>query len=549
MARKIVISSLLNKVQVGIVENGRLAEYYLEQSGEERFEGNLYKGRVVNILPGMESAFVDIGVGRNAFLFLPGLPKQVREKLKVGSCLLVQVAKEADNLKGPRVTTDIGLPGRYLVLMPHQAQSGISRRITEEKERARLKEIAEAIRPDQMGVIVRTVAQGCSRAVLKKDLKALLREWSRIERDYKKKAPLSLIYRDYDLIHRILRDEFVPGRTKIIVDNARLIEQLEDELRALGVRTPFPVRYYEGERSLFEHLGLNRDLQKAGGQRVWLDCGGYLVFDQTEALLSIDVNTGKYVGKKDLQETVFKTNLQAAQEIARQLRLRNIGGIVIIDFIDMNQERNRQAVLEQLALSLEADKIRTRLLGFTRLGLVELTRKKSRKPLDQLLQTDCPFCGGAGKVIADEATALQIAAEVRSLAGRKEIEAVLVRCHSAVAAQIIGVEGRNLKTLEEMTSKTIFVKGDDSVKRDFYELSSGDKGVLKKEAYPVRVGERLLVTITDSHARNGDNGVARVDGLIVECLDCNSLIGQTVEVEIVEMQRTSALARLVDLGS
>jgi len=550
MNRKIAISSLLNQVRVGIIEHNRLVEYYLEQSGEERLEGNVYKGRVENILPGMEAAFVDIGTGRNAFLFLPDLPgRKARKNLKKGDHLMVQVAKEGDGAKGPRVTPDIGLPGRFVVLMPYQDQIGISRRIVEKKERERLKEIAETIRPKGVGLIVRTVAEGCSKKELEEDLRFLLKEWRRIRRLQRRRSAPALLYRDYDLIHRIMRDQVAAEGTEIIVDQPELKVQVEEELAELGLKKPHHVQLYTGALDLFQHLGLQKDLERASGRRVWLDCGGYLIFDQTEALLSIDVNTGKYVGKKDLQQTVFRTNLEAAEEIPRQLRLRNVGGIVIIDFIDMYKDENRKAVLRQLAGSLEADKTRTRLLGFTSLGLVEMTRKKSRKPLDQMLQTECPLCSGSGKVIADEALALQIAADVRSLAVDKGVEAIMVQCHSAVAAQIIGAEGSTLKALEQKTGKSIFIKGDDSVARSFYKLNTGKRTELQRRSSPVQVGERLQLTISDPHARHGESGVGRINGFIIECLQCQSRIGQTVEVEIVEVHKTSALARLVQQKS
>lgn len=546
MKRKIVISALLKQVQVGIVENGRLVEYYLERDCQERLVGNIYKGRVENILPGMGAAFVDLGLDKNAFLFLADLPDQAsRDSLKVGDTLLVQVSKEAVGTKGPRVTTDIALPGRYLVLLPYQNHIGISRQISRDTERVRLKEIVQEIRPAEMGLIVRTVAEGCDREELQEDLQELLVEWAAIEKRGRGKITTPLVYQDYDLVHRILRDLYVPETTKIVVDSAGLKQRVEEELVGLGVKDLPPVEHYAGKVDLFTYLGLHRDLQRARNNRVWLDCGGYLVFNQTEALLSIDVNTGKYVGDQDLQATVLKTNLQAAEEIAYQLRLRNVGGIVIIDFIDMSKPDNREAVLEQLAKSLAQDKTRTNLLGFTRLGLVELTRKKSKRLLSHLLEMDCPHCQGTGRVTADETIAFQIASEVNSLAAELEVEAILVRCHSAVAAQLIGPGGANLEALEEHTEKSIFVRGDDHLPRHGYDLSSGGIEQIRREAYPVQVGDVLSLTILEPHAKHQDNGVARVDGFVIECLGCESLVGQTVEMEITALHKTSALARSV----
>lgn len=469
MKRDIIISSLLNQVQVAVVENGRLVEYYLERDCKERLESNIYKGQVENVLPGMGAAFVDIGTAKNAFLFLA----DAANGLKIGESIMVQVSKEAVGTKGPRVTTKISLPGRYLVLMPCQDHIGVSRQITSEDERLRLKEIAEDIRPGGIGLIVRTVAESCTKEDLQQDLAELLDEWSRIEKKYKGTLPSPLLYQDYDLVYRILRDLYAVENTKIVVDSAELQRRVEDELANLGVKEKAPVELYQGKVDLLVHLGLMKELERAGNNRVWLDCGGYLIFNQTEALMSIDVNTGKYVGSKSLQDTVLKTNLQAAEEIAFQLRLRNTGGIVIIDFIDMVDPKDRKAVLEQLATSLRADKTRTNLLGFTRLGLVELTRKKTERLLSHVLEVDCPHCRGRGRVLSDETVAFQIAKEVRSLA-LENVKALEVYCHPAVAGFVIGPKGSNLQALEKHTGKKTFVHGDESLVRQDYKVLAID---------------------------------------------------------------------------
>ena len=290
---------------------------------------------------------------------------------------MVQVVKEAEGTKGPRVTTRITLPGRYLVLLPSQGGIGISRQIPQEKERARLKALAEELKPEGMGLIVRTMAQGADREELQDDLEALLQEWSRISRKFQSRGSGPLLYRDHDLVYRILRDLYNPPDTKLVVDSEPLQRRVEKELQDLGLNSGV-VELYQGKLQIFTYLGLDKDLERARSPRVWLDCGGYLVINQTEALLTIDVNTGKFVGGADLQDTVLTTNLEAAEEIARQLRLRNVGGIVVIDFVHMSQEADRELVLERLAASLGADKTRTKILGFTRLGLVELVRKRGQ---------------------------------------------------------------------------------------------------------------------------------------------------------------------------
>ncbi|MCK9526195.1 MAG: Rne/Rng family ribonuclease [Limnochordia bacterium] len=469
MKRKIAISVLLNQVQVGIVEDDRLVEYYLERDCKDRLGTNVYKGRVENVLPGMGAAFVDIGMAKNGFLYLADATVDI----KTGDSIMVQVSKEAVGTKGPRVTTKISLPGRYLVLMPFQNNAGVSRQIIDEEERARLREIAEDICPKGSGLIVRTVAEGRTREDLQGDLDELVAEWSRIKQKHTSQTSSPLLYQDYDLVHRILRDVYAAENTTIIVDSPEMKERVETELADLGVRASSGIELYRGKVNLFTYLGLDKELARAANSRVWLDCGGYLIFNQTEALLSIDVNTGKYVGSKNLQDTVLKTNLEAAAEIAHQLRLRNTGGIVVIDFIDMSEPSAQEAVLEQLATNLRADKTRTNLLGFTRLGLVELTRKKTERLLSHVLEVDCPHCRGRGRVLSDETLAFQIAREAHSLA-LENVEAIEISCHPHVAGLVIGPGGSNLRALENHTGKTISVHGDHSLGRQDYKVQSAE---------------------------------------------------------------------------
>ncbi len=550
MQRKIVISSLLNQVQVGIVEDGRLVEFYLERTLGERSVGNIYKGRVENVLPGMAAAFVDIGVGKNAFLYVADLPDRTKDQsvedvLRVGESIVVQVAKESLGSKGPRVTANITLPGRYLVLLPLEEHLGISRQIVDEEERERLRAMAQEIRPSQMGLIVRTVAQGCSQEELDHDLHLLLSEWKRISSKGKKGSAPTLLYQDHDLVHRVLRDYLTMDVTKIIVDRPEFYKKVLDWVEAFGIRSQVMVEQYEGKVSLFDYFGLTKDLERAQKRRVWLDCGGYLVFDQTEALMSIDVNTGKYVGTNNIGDTVLKTNLQAAQEIAYQLRLRNIGGIIIIDFIDMQDEEDRDLVLQHLEKALAQDKTKTYVLGFTQLGLVELTRKKTKKVLSEVLDTVCPMCDGKGKVPSDGTIAFRVAQQVYYSALESDIEAVLVKCHPAVGAQLIGPGAANLDDLEKETGKTIYVRGIDNYERDCFQVISGKEDRIKAQAYPVSVGDRITAVIEGVHAHNDENGIVRVDGFVIDCSQCGNLVGKTVQLEITDVQRTYAVARLI----
>ena len=488
---------------------------------------------------------MDIGLGKNAFLYMADLQNEPLErKLHIGDSVVVQVVKEAEGAKGPRVTTDITLPGRFLVLLPFQNTVGVSRQISDEEERARLKALAEEIRPRGIGLIVRTLAQDAGEDELREDLEDLLLEWNRLQKKLRTKGVGPLLYQDHDLVYRILRDLYSPP-TRIIVDTETLQRRVISELQELGLESS-SVELYQGKLGIFTYLGLDKDLERARNPRVWLDCGGYLVINQTEALLTIDVNTGKYVGTTALKDTILRTNLEAAEEIARQLRLRNIGGIVIIDFIHMPDEGDREQVLARLADSLGADKTRTNLCGFTRLGLVELTRKKARRPLAQILEVDCPHCRGTGRVDSDETTAFRIAASITASAAEDGVEAVLVRCHPAVAAHLIGPGAKNLNLLEKQTGKAVFIRGDEGLPKREFELTCGDAAVLQEKALPVAVGDRITVEIVEPHAKNRGSGLARVAGYVIECLDCWSRVGQKVDVEVVEVYRTSALARLLE---
>lgn len=406
MKREIVVDVRAGQTRVALLEEGVLVELYLEEGPGDRLVGNIYRGRVKNVLPGMQAAFVDIGLARNAFLhagdllppgtpFLPG----ISDLLKPGQEIVVQVVKEPMGTKGARVTTRITLPGRYLVLMPTVNYIGISRRIEEEEERERLRELALRCRPPGMGLIVRTAARGAAEEDLFREVEVLCALWEKICRRAEEHPVPGLIHRDLELVQRTLRDVFTGDVHRLVVNSRAAYEAIMDWLELVAPALRYRVFLREGE-DLFWFYGLEPEIRRALARRVWLACGGYLVFDQTEALTVIDVNTGKYVGGASLEETVLKTNLEAAREIARQLRLRNIGGIIIIDFIDMSREDHRRQVLKVLEEELARDRTRTQVLGITQLGLVEMTRKKTRPSLAELLLRTCPCCEGQGRVQA-----------------------------------------------------------------------------------------------------------------------------------------------------
>ncbi|MBE0466509.1 MAG: Rne/Rng family ribonuclease [Candidatus Desulforudis sp.] len=410
--KEIVVDTRENLTRVALLENRVPMEVYIEPDEEICLVGSIFKGRVENVLPGIEAAFVNVGLERNAFLYvndvLPQSPRSdkdsavIKDLLRPGQEVIVQVAKDPLGNKGPRVTMRVNLPGHYTVLMPTVNHIGISRRIEDEAERERLREVVQAARPDGMGVIVRTAARAASEEALKEDLQTLHKLWADIQKREENAAAPALLYRECGLLPRIIRDLFTEEIDRFVLDSfaayARTLTILDTVNPQLKGRV-----FWDDKPDIFEFYNVNQEISKALQRKTWLRCGGYLIFDQAEALTVIDVNTGRYTGRVDLEDTVFKTNLEAAVEIARQLRLRNLGGIIIIDFIDMNRDDHRNRVLEVLAEEIKRDRRRTHIMGLTRLGLVELTRKKVHPSLSELLLTNCPHCGGTGKVSGEGA--------------------------------------------------------------------------------------------------------------------------------------------------
>jgi len=400
------------RIETAVLSDGRLLEYHTEREAGGQLAGNIYKGRVVNVLPGMQAAFVDIGQGKNAFLYVddalhPHLERQPKEKpsivdlLKPGQELTVQIVKEPLGGKGARVTTHYSLPGRYLVYMPYADYVGVSKRIGSEQERERLRQAGEAIREAEEGIILRTAAEGESLEALRRDAAYLRELWRRIEeRAAAAEAPCEL-HREAGLMHRLVRDMLDADTDRIWIDDRRA---MQDWVALIGTIAPgmaANVSLFEDARAtLFGKHGVYAQLDKAYAHRIRLASGGDLAWDQTEALTVIDVNTGKYTGTNDLEDTVFRTNMEAAEEIARLLRLRDAGGIVIVDFIDMEDEAHRASVCERLEQLVKSDRAKCHVVGWTKLGLLELTRKKVRDAAAGQLYETCAACKGKGRLYA-----------------------------------------------------------------------------------------------------------------------------------------------------
>ncbi len=555
----------VDETRAAVLEEGELVEISIERPVHQRVVGNIYKGRVENVLPGMQAAFVDIGLDRNSFLYvddaLPGkgefdedgvettTPKNITIKdiVRPGQEIIVQVAKEPIGTKGARVTRHITLPGRFLVLMPNVDYIGVSRRIADEKERDRLKQLASKVKPEGVGLIVRTIAEGAKEEELAQDVAFLVRLWERISSRAETAHAPSMLHRDLGLVHRIVRDWFDDSVSQLIIDNKEEHTKAQDilELHAPTLKDRLKL-YNRQDQSLFDFHGVELELEKALKKRVWLKSGGYIVIDQTEALTAIDVNTGKFVGTTNLADTVFKTNLEAAREIARQLRLRDIGGIIIIDFIDMEIHDHRQKVLRALEEELRRDRTRANVLGLTQLGLVEMTRKKSRQNLDEAMMRPCTYCDGRGKVLSEETMARRVRAEIRRILKQSSSEALLMEVHPSVAALLIGAGGSNLKELEKELGKIIYVRGNNEVHLEEMSLKVlGSRAEVEERALPVKPGQTVEIKIDEAHVTNQSDGIARIDGYVIDVEGAGGMAGKRIRVEIVKAYRTYAKARIV----
>jgi len=479
MSSELLFETRHREKRVALLEQGALAELYVERPGRQTLVGSIYQGRVVRVLPGMDAAFVDIGLEKAGFLYVsdvlaPDSPadldmddggdepaihdndlsadklgerRNISDLLRGGQDLLVQVAKDPIGTKGARLTTHISLPGRLLVYLPTIDHVGISRRLDREDERVRLREILERLRPTGAGAIIRTAAEGADEEALAADLEFLIRLWNDIRQRQSSGAGPRLLYRDLDLIGRATRDLFTTGVDRLVIDDAEGHRQLLQFVRTLMPALASRVELYTGELPLFSAMGLEVEIARALERKVWLKSGGTIVIDQTEALTAIDVNTGRYVGKHNLEETITQTNLEAVKEIALQLRLRDIGGIIIIDFIDMERPANRDKVFSALQEALARDRARCHVLKVSELGLVEMTRKRVRESLTRALTQACPYCQGAGRVRSAATVCFDVLRAIeRDFRGRPG--EVALRAHPDVAAFLLDEAREALEDLE-----------------------------------------------------------------------------------------------------
>jgi ribonuclease G len=433
--KEIIISCERLERRVAVLEGGRLEEFSIERESDRQISGSIYKGRVKNLEPGLKAMFVDIGLDKNAFLHYwdaipaaldPGVEaierqgKQRKNQKRItandipkiyppGSDIIVQVTKGPIGTKGPRITTNISLAGRYLVLMPFSDQSGISRKIEDPKERQRLRRILTDLDvPDNMAVIIRTVGEGQKARFFVRDLHVLLEEWKKISGDLESVRAPKLLLPEPDLIERTVRDFLTDEVDRIVVDDLDAANRMKDLVGIISKRSQKKIRHYTEAVPIFERFAVDKQIDAALRRQVWLPCGGYLVIDETEALVAIDVNTGRNKGSKDQDKTILQTNLEAAEEIARQLRLRNIGGLIVLDFIDMRNQRDQKAVLQLFKEHIKRDKARTHVLPISQLGLMEMTRQRVQESISRAVYMECPSCKGKGIIKSPETMSVEI---------------------------------------------------------------------------------------------------------------------------------------------
>ena len=509
MGKHIVVNAGLVETRVAVQDGHLLTELYVEREGRRSIVGNIYKGLVSNVLPGMQAAFVDIGLSRDAFLYAGdytaprgedegGLGREVEEDvadvdvgdvdaeseprphpgappiegvLSRGQEVLVQVSKESLGTKGARVTSFVSIPGRSVVYMPQARHVGVSRRIRDEQERERLREIVKGLRPPTGGYIVRTVAEGKGEEELAADIQFLSRLWTQIQARFEHAPAPSLLHEEMDLTFRAVRDLFSPEVDEFVVDDSDAYDKCLRFTSSLVPQLASRVRLWDKDTPIFESMGIEKEIEKALRRRVWLKSGGYIVIDHTEALVAIDVNTGKYVGKRDFEETVLKINLEAVGEVVRQIRLRDLGGIIIIDFIDMEQADHRDQVFKALLKALADDKARTNVLAISELGLVEMTRKRVRQSLSSLFCAPCPACKGSGLIKSDATLAAEILRKIQAGARAATGPEVVVRAHPETAHHLDVDRREAVDRLAAMIGRKIAIQAASSFQREQYEVT------------------------------------------------------------------------------
>ncbi len=542
------------ELRVALVEDGRLAEIYIERPDKKSYLGDIYQGRVESVLGGIDAAFVDFGLEKNGFLYVDEVtaPEGEKRARRIGDALkskqqvLVQVTKDPMGSKGARLSTKISLAGRYLVYVPGGSGAGVSRRLGQ-AERERLRDISRELKPKNAGLIVRTIAEGHDLEDLKRDLRYLSRLWSRLKKKAETVKAPGLVHKEVDISLEVTRDLFNDTCESLIVDDPKrhkaIVAFLDKEAPELLPK----VHLHTGDEPLFEAYGVEDEIAKALERRVPLPSGGNLVIDHAEALTVIDVNTGRFTRGKGLEDTITKTNLEAAREVVRQLRLRDIGGIIIIDFIDMAHAKNREMVLATLEAELETDRTKTYVVELSPLGLVEMTRQNTTDGARGILTRTCPACQGKARVMSDETMALNVERRVRSLARRSQGQAWLIEVSGAVAERL---SGDRLKKLEKQIGRRVFFEGGAGLPVEtFRVLAEGTSGHVQEQRIPVKEGQEVELELEFSLTYSPRDAVGYIDGYMVIVEGGRPSLGKRCSVRITATARTGAYASVLKQAS
>ena len=543
----------------------RVAELYIERRGKRSIVGNIYKGKVDNVLPGLEAAFVDIGLDKNGFLHvddivMPGVEVQRRgrtggkgqkiaELLKPGQEVLVQVVKDPLKTKGARLSMQISIAGRYLVYVPQGEGVGVSRRL-DDKERDRLRKETKKLELNGGGAIIRTAASGATREDFERETKYLFKLYEVMQKRSQETPAPGMVFQEADLSVRVVRDIFSAHFERAIVDDDKQHHRLVSFFTRTAPELLERVDLYSEPEPLFERYGIDQAIESTLNRRVDLPSGGYLMIDYAEALTVIDVNSGSFIGRGKgarLEDTITRTNLEAAEEVVRQLRLRDIGGIIVIDFIDMSRARNRDAVLKILRATLDEDRTKTYVMEISPLGLVEMTRQNVTDGVREILTKTCPTCDGEGVVLSEETVAIDVERRLRDLvAEHPEPEAFLIQVHPRVTAQLVNGPGRPLHELERTVGKRFHFEGSEGLPLEYFGvLLEGSREDVEQRALPFREGEEVLVKIEEPHMYNEDDAVAKVDGYVISVTGAGRFIGEQRLVRIEKVGRTAASASVL----
>jgi len=559
---EILVNCSSRETRIAVLEDRNLMEYRVER--EERVVGSIFKGIVQNVLPGMDAAFVDIGLERNAFLYVADIipeegsdnspasvrrselrRRKIKELIRPGQELMVQVTKGPRGTKGARVTTRISLPGRYVVLMPEGSHVGISRKIEDRKERDRLRRVGDKLLPDGFGLILRTECEQRTEAELRADIQFLQQLWSQVLEAAKRLRAPAVVHRDQTLLYRTIRDVFGDEIDKMVIDDPEEYEKVSLVAGIVAPKLKDKIFLYDREEPIFDHYNIEKDIDSLLQHKVYLKSGGSLIIDETEALTAIDINTGKQVGTTSLSDTILRTNIEASDEVCRQLRLRDMGGIIVIDFIDMESADDRKKLSDHFTKVLMRDRARTRVGKISSLGLVEITRKRTGESVTEAITNSCPMCEGRGRIASTDTVGLWIEREMHRRLNEPG-NAFMIECHPAVVESLIGADGEEIEEMEHSLRRGLYIRANFDFNIEDFEVHSGSIEQMDQDLMGFRRAQVMECNVRRSHGDHSEKAIGWTDGgYYVELLDGTDLVGSRVKVVLQDIRRSFAVADVI----